>query len=213
VVSCRISWPADQGDLTQGRFRAQRAWQVQPLDITWRLPGRHQAGNAAAAICLAAILGLSDEALRAALAELTLPGQRSKLDIHGGVTWFNDAYNANPESMAALLALLAERDWAKQAGRLHLALGDMREMNQDGPQFHADLLRLARQKLPAAILYPVGPAMATAAAALGITGYADVTSARAALHAAIHPGDTVALKASRGMALEGLLPGAPTASH
>ncbi|MFT5128984.1 MAG: UDP-N-acetylmuramoyl-tripeptide--D-alanyl-D-alanine ligase [Rhodothermales bacterium] len=169
------------------------------LHINWLVPGEHQASNAAAAVAVADQLGIPDATIAAALAEFALPGMRMAQQEIAGVNWINDAYNANPDSIRALIDCLLGQD------NLILVLGDMLELGPNEASHHVAVLRYAQEKLPDARILPVGPRMAAAAASLDIPASPDLDAARALLTP--HPGDSVALKASRGMALERLIPG------
>jgi UDP-N-acetylmuramoyl-tripeptide--D-alanyl-D-alanine ligase len=57
------------------------------------------------------------------------------------ITVVDDTYNANPDSVRAAIEVLA----ALPGPRL-LVLGDMGEVGNQGPQFHAEALQLARSK-------------------------------------------------------------------
>jgi UDP-N-acetylmuramoyl-tripeptide--D-alanyl-D-alanine ligase len=74
--------------------------------INWKLTGRHNALNAAGAAALAYSSGISPEIICEGLKNTTLPGMRMKKTILNQVTYFNDAYNANPASMTASIELL-----------------------------------------------------------------------------------------------------------
>ena len=167
------------------------------LTIDWPVAGLHQAHNAAAAIAVADHLGIAPGTVAGALAEFALPGMRMARQEIDGVSWINDAYNANPDSMHALIDCLIGQP------RLILVLGDMLELGPDEASLHLDTLRYAQETLPEARLLAVGPRMTAAAAKLGITAAPDLDAARELLTP--QAGDSVALKASRGMALEKLI--------
>ena len=95
-----------------------------------RLVGAHHVGNALAAAAVAGELGGAPEAVAAALSAAA-PASRWRMEVTDradGVTVVNDAYNANPDSMAAALRALAalgggRRTWA--------VLGPMRELGAE----------------------------------------------------------------------------------
>jgi UDP-N-acetylmuramoyl-tripeptide--D-alanyl-D-alanine ligase len=167
------------------------------LLIDWPVAGLHQARNVAAAVAVADHLDIAADKVATALAEFELPGMRMAREEIDGVTWINDAYNANPDSMRALIDCLVGHS------KLILVLGDMLELGLDEASLHLETLRYARRTLPEARLLPVGPRMAAAAADLGLPAAPDLDAARELLTP--QPGDSVALKASRGMALERLM--------
>lgn len=90
------------------------------------VPGEHMVPNAVAAAACGMALGLTAEECAAALKGATVSAWRMETFITSdGVVVVNDAYNANPESMAA--ALKAAR-WIARNGRLAAVLGHMAEL-------------------------------------------------------------------------------------
>jgi len=182
------------------------------------LPGRHNALNAMAAIAVGRRFGLADEQMSEALARVEPASMR--MTVHriatpdGPIVVYNDAYNANPESMAAALDSFAEL--SADARRRVVVLGDMLELGAASAALHGELgERLidtdARVGLDHAVL--VGTeTTATAAVYARSRGDASILT-RAELDpdsievitAGIEPGDAVLLKASRGLALERVL--------
>jgi len=127
-----------------------------------------------------------------------------------GVTVLNDAYNANPASMAAALRTLA----ASRARRRIAALGEMRELGATAAAAHEALGAVAASvKLDA--LYVLGPhadrvragAEAAGLAAERITVASDHEELASGLHAVLRTGDVLLLKGSRGAAMEQVLRG------
>ncbi|HZW10285.1 MAG TPA: UDP-N-acetylmuramoyl-tripeptide--D-alanyl-D-alanine ligase [Phycisphaerales bacterium] len=171
--------------------------------------GAHNAANAAAAIAVARELGLADEAVRAALAGFQPAEMRLVRTRLGSIEIINDAYNANPDSMAAALRTL--RAAAPASARRVAVLGDMLEMGAAGPDAHRDLGRLIAQTRPASLVILVGPLAALAAEPLASAGIdvarlPDLDAPGAAAAAGLlREGDCVLLKGSRGMRLERLL--------
>lgn len=84
------------------------------------LPGVHMVLNAAAAACVAQILGLTAEQIAAGIEKIAPVSGRNNLIRMSRYTLIDDCYNANPASMRAALDLLALADTEKVA-----ILGDM----------------------------------------------------------------------------------------
>jgi UDP-N-acetylmuramoyl-tripeptide--D-alanyl-D-alanine ligase len=136
---------------------------------------------------------------------------RWRMELHeraDGVTVLNDAYNANPDSMAAAVGTLAELGGGR-TGRTWAVLGDMLELGDEAEQAHAELGALVAERgidrLLAVGAY-AGP-MVAAARAGGLDGgagraYPDKAAAQAELLAGLAGGDVVLVKASRGLALD-----------
>ena len=175
-----------------------------PFDLP--MPGEHNALNALAAIGVGRAMGLSDDQIAAGLRQAQSADMRMNLEQIGGVTLINDAYNANPESMAAAIEVLANRPCE---GRRIAVLGDMLELGEHGTAAHRAVIdRLNDSKIDAAIL--IGPLMTRAAKDTptqdrGITFDPHDRLDDHAIAAAVSwvsPGDAVLIKGSRGMGLE-----------
>ncbi len=124
---------------------------------------------------------------------------------HGDVTFINDAYNANPESMRSALLTIAE---IKSAARKGAVLGDMLELGDRAFREHLEIGRLAAKAgLDYVIL--VGEMRDAIKKGLDEMGYRGDTAlldtaveARERLLATMRPGDVVLVKASRALQLE-----------
>lgn len=168
--------------------------------VRWPLSGRHQALNAAAAATLAEAVGIAPAVIVSGLVKTELPGMRSRIVELDGVTYVNDAYNANPRSMRAAFDYLAE--FADPA-RLLLVLGEMYELGDCSAAEHQALLREARERFPGCRIVAIGAAFDPVA---GVTGAADSRKAFAEVEKLTRPGDLVFAKGSRGVAVELALP-------
>lgn len=176
----------------------------------YRVPllGAHNAVNAAAAVAVARRFGVEHDAVAAGLARVTGADMRLQVSTVAGVRVINDAYNANPDSMAAAIALFAEA--GRGAVRRVAVLGDMLELGDSGPSWHAEVVaRALDPEVGLDLLVLVGPRMAAAARGLSDDRVALVPnpsdSAVAAVADRLRPGDTVLLKGSRGMTIERVL--------
>jgi UDP-N-acetylmuramoyl-tripeptide--D-alanyl-D-alanine ligase len=171
------------------------------------LPGRHLAANAMLAWTVAEELGLDLRAAATALAEITLPGGRSEVLQLGRLTVLNDCYNANPQSFGSAIATAKAM---RHDRRLIFVAGTMRELGADSARLHAQVaeqLVLLKPELLAATGDFVA-ALEPHRAALG----ARLLTARDPLELAPLLADRLAgdelivLKASRGVALERIIP-------
>jgi UDP-N-acetylmuramoyl-tripeptide--D-alanyl-D-alanine ligase len=96
--------------------------------------GEHMVSNALAAVAVGASLGVSVAECAAGLKEAQLsPWRMETLEVSGGIRVLNDAYNANPISMAAALKALR---WMAQDGRSIAVLGEMAELGDAAMQEH-----------------------------------------------------------------------------
>ena len=121
-----------------------------------------------------------------------------QVQLSTDIVLVNDCYNANPMSMRAALDDLATRP-----GRRIAVLGDMLELGPAAVTYHEHVGRLAAER-GVDILVTVGDlSVAMADAFEGEThSVADASEAAALVPELLQPGDTVLVKASRGIGLE-----------
>jgi UDP-N-acetylmuramoyl-tripeptide--D-alanyl-D-alanine ligase len=158
----------------------------------------HHQENLLAAVACAQAIGVTPSGP----VDVTFSSLRGeRIELAGEVVVVNDCYNANPMSMRAALDDLA----ATAPGRRVAVLGDMLELGPDADRFHAE----AGEQAAAAgvgLLVTVGPLAARMADGYGAAG--ETHAVAAAPEAAelvarlLEPGDTVLVKASRGVGLE-----------
>jgi UDP-N-acetylmuramoyl-tripeptide--D-alanyl-D-alanine ligase len=179
------------------------------VPIRLAVPGRHNVSNALAAAAAAHALGVGIEAVQAGLEAFQPPGMRMEVtQLPNGVTVLNDAYNANPASMAAALRTLA----AGRGRRRVAVLGEMRELGAESDRAHRELGAVAAAASVDA-LFLLGEHAAEVGAgaeAAGMPAERIVVAAghqelAALLGAYSRPGDLVLLKGSRGAAMEEVL--------
>jgi UDP-N-acetylmuramoyl-tripeptide--D-alanyl-D-alanine ligase len=163
--------------------------------------GAHHASNAAAAATTALAVGLD---LPTVAERLNQAGPRSpmRMERHvrdDGLVVIDDAYNANPESMAAALRALA----GLGGSRTVAVLGEMLELGDGSNDAHVEIGRLAAE-LGVDRVLAVGTGAAGIAQGAGARGtaVAGVDEALRELSAWLTPADVVLVKASRGVRLE-----------
>lgn len=195
-----------QGDTTVARAEILGA----PVIFKIATAGRHFAMNGLGALAACAALGADPT-----LAVLSLGrwspykgrGVRERVPLDPGdaeqsLILLDDAYNANPTSMAAALEVLAATEAGK--GRRIAILGDMMELGPDAQALHAGLADLpAMARIDR--VYCIGPLMRALHDALppekraGL--YATSADCAAALRHRLHSGDAVLAKGSLSMNL------------
>jgi UDP-N-acetylmuramoyl-tripeptide--D-alanyl-D-alanine ligase len=181
------------------------------VSFTLAARGLHQADNATRAWAVVEALDLDREASARALERFAIPGGRGDLLEQGGLTILNDCYNANPQSFRAAIATAR----ALRAGRrLVFIAGTMRELGDESAALHAEIAA-ALVELEPDLLAAVGefvPALAPYAARLGerLVTAPDPIALGPLVAARLRDGDVVVLKASRGVALERILPALTT---
>ena len=178
-----------------------------PVSYHIGAPGQHLVMNSLAVLATAVLTGADLRAAAAALARFVPPGGRGRRVTlgfaEGTALLIDEAYNANPTSMAAALDVLRLAP-VGPGGRRIAVLGDMRELGPDSPAMHAGLVPLITAAGVEQV-FLVGPEMRALADALPaelLAGHADAaTELEPAIRAALRPGDVVMVKASNGTRL------------
>lgn len=105
------------------------------IPLTLQAAGAHNVRNAAAATAAALAARIPVEAIRQGLqAFVPVSGRMQKKRAAAGALLIDDTYNANPDSVLAAIDVLAA-----SAGPRTLILGDMGEVGEEGPRFHAEV--------------------------------------------------------------------------
>jgi UDP-N-acetylmuramoyl-tripeptide--D-alanyl-D-alanine ligase len=164
--------------------------------VSFNFAAPHQVQNAVLALAALDALGLP----RPQRADVEFSRWRGdEGDLPGGGLLINDAYNANPVSMRAALAYLAQR----ADGRRTVAiLGDMAELGHTGPAYHREVGEAAAE-LGIVELLAVGE-LARGYLDAGVRGrwVPNVHEALRELDEVVRAGDAVLVKASRAVGLE-----------
>ena len=177
---------------------------LQGLSFSCPLDGRHNARNLMLALAVASELGVPLVDLQDL--KVTVPGGRNRRLSIGTLTLLDETYNASPEAVLAALDLLAQ-----QPGRRFAVLGTMLELGTSSIELHEAIVARAIQLgLDGLVAVASGEeAVAMQRAAASLDRFALVESPELAaeiLNRWLQPGDTLLLKASRGVALERLIP-------
>ena len=167
--------------------------------------GIHTVYDALAAYAAATRLGLDAAHCAAALATYRTTGMRQHIVEKGGITFIEDCYNANPDSMKAALSVLKALPNARKIA----LLGDMLELGGASEEGHRHTGEWAADAgVDALIAYgPRSAAMAEAAKARGVAAVHCQTAEEVLQYVRqfVRPGDAVLAKASHAMGLEQLL--------
>ncbi|WP_462320719.1 UDP-N-acetylmuramoyl-tripeptide--D-alanyl-D-alanine ligase, partial [Halochromatium sp.] len=191
---------------SQPRFRVQH-FDLDPVTAELALRGAHNRLNASAASAVARLIEIDDTRIASAWPNASaapLRGEIIAADDAGRPTVINDAYNANPTSMRAALALLAEYPAPRWA-----VLGDMLELGTTAPAAHRAIMSEAALVCERCVL--IGEQFAAITDAVPADAAVEVHAAwsgevAAQIAAEIGADTTLLIKGSRGMALERLLP-------
>ena len=161
-------------------------------------PGRYMIYPMAMAAAIGRRLGLTGEEIAAGVAAYTTVGSRMHLiRLPGERLVIDDCYNANPQSMAEGLRMLA----ASPARHRVAVLGDMGELGQLTAQAHRDMGALTRRLGLTAVA--VGEKMhALTETDPQAQWFATVEEAMPAIRQLFTPGTAVLVKASHAMHFE-----------
>ena len=208
IQSCFAMAPASDAEVRA----AVVVWQSGAWQFTLKTPegtapvhlhiaGRHNVKNALAATACALAAGVSLATVAQGLVAFEpVKGRSRALVLHtakGEITLVDDTYNANPDSVRAAIDVLAELP----APRL-LVLGDMGEVGNQGPEFHAEVGMYAAE-CGIEALFTLGDLCVHSAQAFGSARhFQDMDSLLAAVNAQQGEFHSVVVKGSRFMKME-----------
>jgi UDP-N-acetylmuramoyl-tripeptide--D-alanyl-D-alanine ligase len=174
-----------------GRLEADVGEDTVELELPFT--ARHQAENALTAIAAYWALGLPLERIGEGATQIQLSRLRGEeLPLEGGGVLINDCWNANPTSMRAALADLAQRN----GGRRVAVLGGMAELGPEAPRYHQEIGALAGEL---DVVVGVGELARDYGAPHWVE---DAEAAAGLLRNLLEPGDIVLVKGSRAVGLE-----------
>jgi UDP-N-acetylmuramoyl-tripeptide--D-alanyl-D-alanine ligase len=166
------------------------------LTTTLHIAGLHNVKNALAAAACALAAGVPLAAIAQGLAAFEPVKGRSRalsVQLAGReLTVVDDSYNANPDSLRAAIDVLASLPSPQL-----LVLGDMGEVGDQGPAFHAEVGAYAREQGITSV-YTLG----TLAAHAGAQHFSDMAALQAAVLTALSTHTSVLVKGSRFMKME-----------
>ncbi|MFY9175281.1 MAG: UDP-N-acetylmuramoyl-tripeptide--D-alanyl-D-alanine ligase [Peptococcia bacterium] len=218
-LRCPVKWvacsaPADiwVGEVWTNKGNYGYTFQIctegEEVSITLNIPGRHNIINSLSAVGIARQLGLSWEEIRRGLSKIQLTPMRLEI-IHleeQKLTVINDAYNANPASMASALEVLQT---VAGKGRKIAVLGDMYELGDFEVQGHLEVGKKAVD-VQLDYLFTVGKLARYIAEGAITAGFPESgiglcqnnQEALSYLKKALQPGDVILIKGSRGVKME-----------
>lgn len=189
--------------------RGLKGWLItyENIPIELKLPGIHNLNNALAAIQVARTLGARPAQVKAGLEKYKALEGRSQI-IEGAATIVQDSYNANAESVNAILSTLQDG----VSGRLIVVLGAMKELGARAESSHRKV-GSAIAGIDAEAVFLFGEEMLFAYQEAQQQGFhkrlqytTDYNELARWVSDFVQPGDTVLLKGSRSMELERLVP-------
>jgi len=162
-------------------------------------PGLHNVKNALAASAAATALAVPAATVAAGIARFGgIKGRLQRKGCLHGATLIDDTYNANPDSVRAAIAVLAQAP-----GKKLLVLGDMGELGPSAPGLHAQIGAFARES-GIDRLFTLGELSAHAAPAFGAGArhFTRIEDLLAEIENALAPDATLLVKGSRFMQME-----------
>jgi len=185
------------------------SWRVtvegESFTIKIPLPGDYLAYNAAAAICAGKHFGIDNKDIALAMENFKPSKNRINLFDADGVTFINDVYNASPPSMRAMIDSIRHSKCRKIC-----VFGDMLELGDKSADYHEEVGKYAGEaKIDTLFLhgefakdYERGFKQVSNKEAFCLSKHEDIFPK---LKEYIKSGDTVLIKASRGMKFERII--------
>ncbi|HMB56333.1 MAG TPA: UDP-N-acetylmuramoyl-tripeptide--D-alanyl-D-alanine ligase [Arenimonas sp.] len=168
-------------------------------DIALPLPGRHSVMNALAAAALALAAGAPFDAIVAGLNNAeAVKGRQISQRLTNGAVLIDDSYNANPGSVSAAIATLAQ-----SGDEAWLVLGNMAELGEGAAALHAEIGAQAK-RAGLKKLWTVGDLAREASRAFGdgARHFDNQQTLIAALTSELHAGVRCLVKGSRSSAMD-----------
>ncbi len=179
------------------RFR----WRGQPVRL--RIPGKVAVVDALLALGVADALGVSAKRAASGVSGVEPGAMRGQVREVGRLTFLVDCYNANPESVVAAVQTLTDMPSPE---RRIAVLGSMLELGPEAAAIHARVLaQVLRADLDAVLLTGQFADVAEHVPDDRVERMDNVAAAASRLLELARDGDTVLLKASRGVRLERVL--------
>jgi UDP-N-acetylmuramoyl-tripeptide--D-alanyl-D-alanine ligase len=182
------------------------------MEVHLRVLGRHFVANALSAMAVACLFGVEVTRAREALENFQPFSMRMEVvHLNGGETLINDAYNANPYSMAVALDTLVE---AKGMGRAIAVLGDMLELGGLTKEAHEQIGKRVSE-LSIDFLVAMGEEASVVVESAIRHGFPrentriveSHSEAVSLLRQTVQKGDWILVKGSRRMAMEEIVEG------
>jgi UDP-N-acetylmuramoyl-tripeptide--D-alanyl-D-alanine ligase len=162
----------------------------------------HIRHNFLAAVSVARACKMEWDQINGQIGKLRLPKMRFEVFEKEGITFVNDAYNANPESVKGALAALPE---PKNGGKRIAVLGYMVDLGPFSKELHEEVGRFAQRHVDHLLALgeeTVFLSEAFAEAKKPVEHFQDLTALTLRLQEIIRPGDVVLVKGSRSLAME-----------
>ena len=177
--------------------------------VSFPINGRHNVSNALSAAAVGYCFGMSAREIAAALESFKLPPQRGEiLRFKNDITVIDDSYNSNPDALLSMINTIAEN--GKNAKRIVVVAGEMRELGEDSANIHFETGKKIAA-FPVAKLFGVeglAEKILEGARSAGLRDtnfYENAAIASEKFADEIQPGDLILIKGSRGVRTEKII--------
>jgi len=161
------------------------------------LAGIHNSYNVAAAVLTALVAGVKIELIQRTLLDFRPFHHRGQLIQAGPVSIYDDCYNANPDAMKQVLSMFHE---VVLPGRKIVVLGDMLELGRSSVSRHREIgVFVTGLRFDETVFFGDEMKAAYENCTVKCRWFADTVQAADFVTEISTPGDTVLVKASRGM--------------
>ena len=203
-------WQLAEAEVKNDCTVCRASFRGTPILFKLAVPGRHFAMNALATLAAVEIAGGDIALASTALVGWRPPagrGKRRMIETFPGdqatmIDLIDDAYNANPASVAASIDVLAATATPGPKGRRIAILGDMKELGPTGPELHRQIAELEAMGEVDRV-HTVGPLMRALHEALPVDqrgNWAETAEELAGMaRELVQPGDVVIVKGSLSM--------------
>ena len=202
-------WQLDQCEVHADRTQCSIRHRAHGVRATFQIPvpGLHQACNAGLAFAVAFQNGMSVEHIVKGLASAEMPSMRMQIKSGDRFTVWNDAYNANEDSVLAAMDTFARI--STQPGRKVMVLGELNELGDHAEGVYQRLAGAAsRHGFDLLVGIGEGPNKwvehLSRESRQACLSFETIDEAREKLSSQLVQGDHLLLKASRGARLERL---------
>jgi UDP-N-acetylmuramoyl-tripeptide--D-alanyl-D-alanine ligase len=165
-----------------------------------KLYGLYNASNILAAACIGHYFGISPEQIKTAIQEYQPDNNRSQMMKTERNLLILDAYNANPSSMEAAVAMFSEAIFPHKT----VILGDMLELGNESDNEHRQIIEML-DRMGFQQVYLIGPAFTRLNSARENICFDDTEMAKMWLDHHKIENSTILIKGSRGIRLEKLV--------
>lgn len=181
----------------------------QTIHSTVPFCGKHLLANLVAAAAVALEHGVSSEAVRVGMSQLSPLKMRGDAISISGITILDDSYNSNPN---AVMSVLETVTLLNGYSRKIIVLGDMFELGDQASFFHEKIGEVAAKALPDQLITVGSNSRRTHEAAIRAghpeqhaAHFGDTAEAASFLADFVRSGDLVFVKGSRGMKMDSII--------